>query len=197
MTKLTESTWQRVYGAKQIDDDTAELKGYTFIENLFADSSQLGREDEPALTQKGLERELTALLREHGTLYATIRSAGMFQVNIGIWKKTGKPRAKTVGNNTLLIDDKQGFRVRLHATDIIKVEKNTLTLDCGGWRTPLTTKRMNGLLPSGMSVFRKNYELWLDMYGVQTQFNDDTLVFKGLTSAQIAEMRERADAGNF
>lgn len=53
-------------------------------------------------------------------------------------------KSRIIGNNTLLIDYKDGRRaVRLHNTDIITFSNDVITLNSGGWKTVTTKDRIN------------------------------------------------------
>ena len=57
----------------------------TLHAELFADSSGIGKPDEPALTQPQLKSRLQSLLTRHGDLALAIIEVGMFQLWIGVW----------------------------------------------------------------------------------------------------------------
>lgn len=115
MKAITLSNLHDVYKVKLMTEETAILKGYELIEELFVDSSGFGSESEPALTRSGFERELEKLLKKHGKLHACITRAGQFQVYIGLFKKTGKKISKRIDNNTLEIDYHDSTAIRLLA----------------------------------------------------------------------------------
>ena len=170
--QLTLSNYERVFGAKLCSVETMELKGYELVEQLFADSSGFGQDDEMALSVNQFERRTKELLREHGTLTAKITGQGMFQVYVGFFKKTGNKVAKTIASNVLLIDKGDDKRiVRLYDTDIITENGDgTITLNTGGYNTMTTSKRMNEF--SSAYVYRKNWE----MYAGDTKFNSDNTI---------------------
>lgn len=170
--KITATTLNKVFGAKASSVETMELLGYQLIEELFADSSGFGQDSEPALSVNQFERRIAELVKEHGTLTAKITGQGMFQVYVGLFKKTGeKPRAKKIASNVLLID---GKRVRLYDTDIITDNGDgTITLNTGGFDTMTTSKRMNEF--SSAYVYRKNWE----MYANGEKFDGNTITVDG------------------
>lgn len=196
--KLTLATLKNVYRSKQIDAHTMERKGYELITELFVDSSGWGQPDELALTGNQFERELTNLLTEHGELYATLTGVGQFQVYVGLFKRTGKPAMKRVGNNTYIMPTATGFVVQLHNTDILTLDGRTVTLNCGGWHTMTTGKRMSLYLPDTYYVGLYQHALRLvrldgDDHGTTyhyTYFTGDTLTFT-VTAAQARAMRKR------
>src|ERR1700677_2804540 len=101
---ITLSNYEKVFGAKTSSIETMELKGYELVEELFADSSGFGQDDEMALSVNQFEARTKELLKEHGSLTAKITGQGMFQVYVGFFKKTGKKVSKTIASNVLLID---------------------------------------------------------------------------------------------
>lgn len=152
-----------VYKAPLCDVETAELKGYVHLQNLFVDNSGLGLDSEPALTQSRFESELKSILRakNNGTVYASIVDAGPFQVYVGLFDKGGKKRAKNVGTATLKIETENGFKIRYHATDVIEYKDNEIILNNGGYYTVTTKKRINEYLPHNLYVEQKNFEWFL------------------------------------
>ncbi len=158
MKKITLGNWDAVFTSKMQNRDTAELLGYECIDELFVDSSGFGVESEPALTVSSFETKVKNLLKEHGTLYTCITEAGMFQVYVGFFTKTGKKVAKRVKNNTLRIETETGYKIRLHNTDIIEYQNEDIILNSGGWQTRTTKERLNEYLPYGMYISQKNYE---------------------------------------
>lgn len=169
---LTLSNYTRVFGASASTIETMELKGYELVEEVFADSSGFGQDDEYALSVSQFEQRTKELLREHGTLTAKITGQGMFQVYVGFFKKTGAKISKTIASNVLLIDRGDGKRIiRLYDTNIITENGDgTITLNTGGFNTMTTSKRMNEF--SSAYVYRKNWE----MYAGSTKFNDDNTI---------------------
>ena len=159
--KLTINNLNDVYKCKIATPETLELKGYTWVANLFSDSSGLGYDTEPALTQSQLITELTKLVKKHGSIYAYLTNAGYFQVNIGIYLKTGKKIAKKIDNNTLLIEYPDYKAIRLHDTNILVFKNNTITLNTGGYQTRTTKDRLNKYLPQNFNVYQKNYTWYI------------------------------------
>jgi len=142
-----------------------ELKGYEYIQNLFADSSGFGQEGEASLTPSQLLKELEAIVSEHGTVYTFISSQGHFQVNIGVYKRQGNKRTRKIANNTLEVYKtsacKQLVAIRLHDTNIVTyLENGKIRLDNGGWETVTTKERINRYLPTGYLLYQENWN-WL------------------------------------
>lgn len=88
MKKITIKNINDVYASKMTSVDTAILKGYTLIEELFVDSSGFGSPSEPAYTQSQFIETLTKILADYPTVYTAITSAGQFQVYIGVFHKS-------------------------------------------------------------------------------------------------------------
>lgn len=168
---LTPSTWQKVYKCKLRSYDLLELQGYTLVDELFVDSSGFGADNEPALTQSQFEKEITALLKEHGRLHAFITGAGQFQVYVGLFKKERLSKVKKIANNTYKIDTPDGYIIRLHNTDIVTVHGNSITLNSGGWKTKTTKERINDHI-APRYISQKNYE-----WTVIDPINDTTTPF--------------------
>lgn len=168
------NNWQRVFGAKACSVDTMELLGYELIEEVFADSSGFGQDDEPALSVNKFERRVQELVREHGSLTAKITGQGMFQVYVGFFKKTGTKQARKIASNVYLIDRGNGKRsVRLYETDILTENGDgTLTVDNGGYATRTTHKRINEF--STLYASSKQFETYIN--GVKLS---DQTVFEG------------------
>ena len=176
--KLTINNLNDVYRAKMATPETLELKGYTWITNLFADSSGVGLESEASYTQSQLITELTKLVKKYGIVYAYITNAGYFQVNIGIYLKTGKKIAKKIDNNTLLIEYPDYKAIRLHDTNILVFKNNTITLNSGGYQTRTTKDRLNKYLPQNFNVYQKNYTWYISdaLDKTTTEFKDGITV---------------------
>lgn len=174
--KITASTMDKVYQSKLSSVETIELRGYELIDTLFVDSSGLGLESEPALTQSGFERELSQIIKDNGgEVYTWIVSAGMFQVYVGVFKKTGVKHSKVIANNTLEVynDDGKVQAIRLHDTNIITYhDDGTIELSSGGWRTKTTKERLNAYLPSGWWIEQKNWEWYLHKNDERIEFED-------------------------
>lgn len=160
--RLTINNWDKVFGAKQCSIETMKLMGYELVEELFTDSSGFGTDSEMALSVSQFERKIQELLKKHGTLTAKITGAGMFQVYVGLFKKTGKPVAKRIASNVLLINNGNGKRViRLYETDILTDNGNgTITVDNGGYATRTTHKRINQF--SNLYASSKQYETYIN-----------------------------------
>lgn len=160
--RLNKSNLHKVYRAKECSVDTMELLGFELVEELFVDNSGFGVESEPALTKSGFERKLEQLIEEHGTLTAKITNAGMFQVYVGLFTKTGAKRAKKLASNCYLITDDDGTRrVRLYETDILTEHNDgTLTVDNGGYATRTTHKRINEF--SNLMATSRQFETYIN-----------------------------------
>lgn len=169
MQKITNATLDNVFKSPLIDVDTAKLRGYELIEELFCDSSGFGQESEPALTVNAFERRTRELINEHGTLYTGITGQGMFQVYVGFFKKTGKAVAKKVAHATYKSETATGYKIRYHATDIIEYDNGDIILRNGGYLTRTTKERINEYLPQGMYMSQKNY-VWT-VHDTRTQQN--------------------------
>jgi hypothetical protein len=181
MQKITATTLDNVFASPLIDKETAELRGYECIEELFCDSSGFGQECEPALTVNAFERRTRELINEHGTLYTGITGQGMFQVYVGFFKKTGKAIAKKVAHATYKIETATGYKIRYHATDVIEYSNSDIILRNGGYLTKTTKERINEYLPQGMYMSQKNY-MWT-VHDTRTQqsvpFKDGMTIIGG------------------
>lgn len=173
--KITKQNVQDIFRSKLCSVETMELKGYKFIENLFVDSSGLGQEDEPAMTQSQFMKRINELLNEYGTIYTAISGAGMFQVNLAVYTKSKDKRSKVIANNTLEIMKDNKRIIRLYDTDIVTFQDNTIKLDTGGYNTMTTRRRMNEVLPSFMRVFVDNGVNFCKHGNNVTKFDGDTL----------------------
>jgi hypothetical protein len=158
---ITIDNWQKVFGAKACSTDTMQLLGYELVEELFTDSSGFGADDEMALSVSQFERKIKELLQAHGKLTAKITGVGQFQVYVGLFKKTGKPSARRIASNVLLIE-KDGKRiVRLYETDILTDNGNgTITVNNGGYATRTTHKRINEF--SSLHATSKQFETYIN-----------------------------------
>lgn len=167
--RITANSLDNVFRAKACSIETMELKGYELIEELFADSSGFGQDSEPALSVNQFERRIGQLVNEHGTLTAKITNHGMFQVYVGLFKKTCKSKAKTIASNVLLVEKEDGKRaIRLYETDIVTDNGDgTLTVDNGGYSTMTTHKRINEF--SSLHASRKNWETYVNGINLNEQ----------------------------
>ena len=157
--KITKYTKQNIFKSVECSVELAELRGYKWIKNLFCDSSGFGASDEPSLTQTQLMIELDRILAEHGTVYAFVTGVGMFQVNIGIYIKSGKPIAKRLSNNSYKIPFHGGYKIRLYNTDILEFhDSGDIIVDNGGYATMTTHRHMNKYLPNGYHAYSKDFE---------------------------------------
>lgn len=187
--KITYNTIDRVFGAKLCDVDTMQLKGYELVEEYFVDSSGWGQDNEPALTREQFINKLTKLLEQYpGGLTAKITGQGMFQVYVGLFKRTGKSKARKVANNTLRIETDRGYKIRLHATDIFETVAHrggtVYRLNSGGWQTKTTKDRINAHLGDelGAYIYQKNYEWYIryqqDQDAEPIEYRDNILVYR-------------------
>lgn len=189
--KITYNTIDRVFGAKLCDVDTMQLKGYELVEEYFVDSSGLGQEDEPALTKSQLEYKLQRLLDKpeyKNGLTAKITGQGMFQVYLGLFKRTGKSKARKVANNTLRIETDRGYKIRLHQTDVFEAIAHrggtVYRLNSGGWQTKTTKDRINAYLGDGPGayIYQKNYEWYIqdaeNRDAEPIEYRDNILVYR-------------------
>jgi hypothetical protein len=72
---------------------------------------------------------------------------------------------KSTKHNLYLIEEDDGFRIRYHWTDIIRLKDAELILDNGGFITRSTKKHMNEVLRHfHMLISQNNYE-WTVFYG--------------------------------
>ena len=167
--RITSNNWDKVFKAQPCSIETMELLGYELIDELFADSSGFGQDDELALSVSQFERRVQQLVKEHGTLTAKITGQGMFQVYVGLFKKTGKPAAKRIASNVHLITDNDGLRrVRLYETDILSENSDgTLTVDNGGYATRTTHKRINEF--SNLYASSKKFETYINGVNLNEQ----------------------------
>jgi hypothetical protein len=142
--RINNNNWQKVFGAKPCSIDTMELLGYELVEELFADSSGFGQDNEMALSVNQFEKRVKELVNEHGTLTAKITGQGMFQVYVGLFKKTGTVHARKIASNVLYINKDGKKSIRLYDTDILTDNGDgTLTVNNGGFATRTTHKRIN------------------------------------------------------
>lgn len=162
--RITLNNIDDVYKAKQATEETMALKGYELIEVLFVDSSGLGQEDEPALTKNQFETRLKILLSRYPELTVKILDTGMFQVNLGVFKKIGKSKVKTISTNVLERQEEGARVIRLYNTDILKIKGNEYQLFNGGFETATTKKWLNKFLPFGIGVYQKNWEWFIQDY---------------------------------
>ena len=172
---INKSNIDNVFKSKTSSIETMELKGYKHIKTLFCDSSGLGYESEPALTKEQLIKELSNLLDIYNKLTVKILDIGQFQVYLGIFKKSGRPIAKIIGNNTLeyIKDDKR--IIRLYDTNIITFDNNKIILNTGGFNTVTTKARINKFLNNGY-VYQKNFEMYCNYKEKTYKFENDTLI---------------------
>jgi len=165
--RINTSNLEDVFKSTKATVETMELKGYEFIQNLFADSSGLGQPDEASLTPSQLLKELESIVSKHGTVYTFISSQGHFQVNIGVYKRQGNRRTRKVANNTYEVYKTPKCQeleaIRLHDTNIITyLDNGKIRLNNGGWETNTTKERINRYLPEGYTLKQKNWSWLID-----------------------------------
>lgn len=167
--RITANNLNDVFRAQPCGVETMELLGYTLIDELFADSSGFGQDDELALSVNQFERRVAELVAEYGPLTAKITDTGMFQVYIGLFKKNGKKQAKRIASNVVLIDRGDGKRiVRLYDTDILTENGDgTVTVNNGGYATRTTHKRINEF--STLYANSKQFETYVNGTRLDTQ----------------------------
>jgi len=160
--RITRNNIDDVFKSKVCGTETLKLKGYELVDELFADSSGFGQDDEPALTPKQLKSQLQQLVDKYGTVYTFLTGVGMFQVYIGVFTKTGVKKAKTIASNVLLVNNEDGTRsIRLYNTNILTENKDgTLTVDNGGYATRTTHKRINEF--SNLYANSKQFETYIN-----------------------------------
>jgi len=69
-------------------------KGWSKVEELFCDSSGLGRDDEPALSFQQFEAKVREYLAKDGVYGFAVTEAEQFQVYVGVYRKI-EPRKRT------------------------------------------------------------------------------------------------------
>ena len=175
--KITLNNLDDVFKSKLMSIETMELKGFELIDNLFVDSSGFGSDSEPALTVDSFRSQLTRIVKEHGAVYSTITNQGMFQVYVGLFKKTGATKMTKIGNNTYRVTLSDGYAIRLHDTDILTYRGNKVTLNNGGWYSKTTKERLNMWLPFGVTIQQRDFS-W---YVVDTRDNTEVPYSNGLT----------------
>jgi hypothetical protein len=149
--KITNANIENVFKSERLSLETAKLKGYELIQELFVDNSGLGSESESALTPNQLINELKNILEKEKSIYAFITQVGQFQIYLGIFKKVKRiaPNAKKISPNTLRIETENGYKIRLYDTDIITVDfkHSIFSLNDGGFNTHTTRERIRKFLP--------------------------------------------------
>jgi len=82
-----------------------------------------------------------------------------------------KSKGKPIANNTRLYETKNslmldtggigGYEIRLHGNVIMKIFLDCIEISDGGWRTLTTKTRLNQFLPSGFSVYQRDWQWYL------------------------------------
>lgn len=159
--RININNWQKVFGAKASSVENMQLLGYELVEELFTDSSGFGLDSELALSVNQFEKRIKELVAKHGTLTAKITGAGMFQVYVGLFKKTGKKQAKRIASNVLYFERDGKKIIRLYETDILTDNGDgTLTVNNGGYATRTTHKRINEF--SNLYASSKQFETYIN-----------------------------------
>lgn len=167
MQKVTIDTIQNAFKSKQESIDTAILKWYTLIEELFVDSSGFGSPSEPAYTQSQFTETLKKILTDYPTVYTAITNAGQFQVYIWVFHRDGfKRTTKLRWVATYEVQYDAGYAIRYHDTDVIYfagVSSGTdcreIVLDNWGWFSKTTKERINEYLPRGYYISQSKW-IW-------------------------------------
>lgn len=175
--KITINNIESVFKSKKCSVESAELKGFILIENLFCDSSGCGALDEPALTSNQLILKLKEILDDHPEVHTFITDQGQFQVYVGVFKKGGKRQVVKVANNTTKRYEGDDLIIRLHDTDILKFSGKSIVLNSGGYHTRTTKERINHFLPPGFYVYQKDYEWFLKTPDAKYDFKDGLEVY--------------------
>jgi hypothetical protein len=163
--RITQDSLDNIFKSKLVTVETMTFKGYYIVEELLADSSGFGSDNEPALTPNQLKCRVSSIIEEHGPVFATITDEGQFQVYIGIFKRDPNSlcKSKKVANNTLEVIDWEGSRhIRLHNTNVLTFKGDKITLNSGGYRTRTTKERINEFLPNGYHLSQKAFEWFLN-----------------------------------
>jgi hypothetical protein len=180
--KITLNTIENVFKSEKMTVETAELKGFKLIKNLFCDNSGLGASDEPAYTINQLKDKLTEILNKHNTVYTYITDAGQFQVYIGVFIKDKQPIATNIfGVHTTYRELNGSVIIRYHDTDIFTKKGDIITLNTGGYKTKTTKERMNQSLANYFipaRVFQKDFEFYLKYKNKTIKFENDSLTIK-------------------
>lgn len=126
----------------------------------MVDNSGFGLDNELAYTKSQFIQEVEKILVDNPIIHTYVTNVGQFQVYVGLFEKTGKSQVKKIGNNTYRIDTEQGYKIRLHNTDILIFENNTIKLNNGGWYSKTTKDRMNEYL-TGYYIKQKDYQWYV------------------------------------
>ena len=171
--KITKNNIEDIFKSAQKSETVLKSQGYELIEDIMADSSGWGSEDEPAYTPTQLKSKILKILEDNPTVYTFITGVGQFQVYISVYKKTGKKTSKKIGNNTYLLG---GNKIILHDTVILEQNGDNIILNTGGWSTRTTHDRMNQYLPANIWVHRVKYESKLRINGKDVDLIDGMTV---------------------
>lgn len=60
-------------------------KKHPRLETFFVDISGFGSPSEPAMTMNHLQRKLTEMVEEHGSIYIAAEEMGEFQGHLAVW----------------------------------------------------------------------------------------------------------------
>ena len=101
-------------------------------------------------------------------------------------------------NNTSVTGDRRDLNVRLHNTDVVKLDGDAVTLDTGGWNTPTTATRMNQTSNEydlGFRVYRKQGRMYVNTGSRDLPFAENgTIKFRlhgGLVDSGKADVKPR------
>lgn len=84
----------------------------------------------------------------------------------------GYAKARIIANNTLRIEYPTYFTIRLHNTDILIFENNSVSLHTDGWYTNTTRDRINRYLPKGYQIYTHKNEWYLLIKGKKYPFKN-------------------------
>lgn len=160
--RITKNSIDKVFKAKQESVENMTLKGYELLGEYMVDNSGFGQEGELAHTKDQFLTKVGEWLDIHQKLTAKITSVGQFQVYVGLFIKKNKPQMRKIGNNTYKIETADGYKIRLHDTDIIEVVGDKMILNSGGWQTHTTKERINKYIKSGYRITQKQFNWFLN-----------------------------------
>jgi hypothetical protein len=168
---ITLNNIDNVFKSNKTSVDTMSLKGYKLVKEFFIDNSGWGLDTELALTKSQFISELKKLLKKYPKVTTKITDVGQFQVYLGVFIKEGKSKITKIDNNTYKYDIDNGYKIRLHDTDIITYQNGYYTLNSGGWYSRTTKERLNKYTP--FWIYQKNYEWYIDYDNKTLTFNDN------------------------
>lgn len=87
----------------------------------------------------------------------------------------GGEYCKKLANNTYLFKDDEIFRIRFHATDIVRIYNDGLYLiDNGGWFTPTTKNRINSYAP--INIYTRKGHWFYEKEGQEEEFKGECMI---------------------